>query len=204
MEEIIYNGKRYTRFGKYFRSARKFLHRAIWEDAHGPIPKGAHIHHKDDDRDNNDIGNLECKDGGKHLSDHHTGHTRRPDAAIAAQAIWRETGAGKAFLHEMGVRNHHFMRNDAEFVCECCGKSYVTRVTGGNRFCSNACKSKQRRRDGTDLVPAVCGVCAKDYETNKFKTSPTCSLSCGRKLWLATPEGQSHLERLASTKRRKQ
>ena len=62
MDEIIFNGVRYTRFGKYFRSARKFLHRAIWESANGPIPVGHHIHHLDGDPSNNVLGNLAMLD----------------------------------------------------------------------------------------------------------------------------------------------
>ncbi|MDR2874289.1 MAG: HNH endonuclease [Methanobrevibacter sp.] len=37
----------------------KKLHRLIWEEVNGPIPKGYFIHHKDENRMNNDIENLE-------------------------------------------------------------------------------------------------------------------------------------------------
>lgn len=204
MDEITYKLRRYTKFGNYYRSSRKFLHRAVWEDAHGPIPAGFHIHHKDGNRDNNSIENLEAVDGSDHLSAHHKGHTRRPDEAIAAQAIWRETAEGKSFLAEMGRRNHHYMRNDGQFVCQCCGKKFVAQITGGNRFCSAKCKAKQRRIDGTDLVPATCKVCEKEFMADRFRPQKTCSRSCGRKLWLSTTEGVAHLERLASAKRRKE
>ena len=202
MDEITYNGKRFTRFGNYFRSSRKFLHRAIWEDANGPIPKGYHIHHKDHDRGNNALENLEIVHGAEHLSRHHKGHGRRPDAALVALVEWRKTDAGKTFHHEMGKRNEHFLRQKKEFICECCGSKFTTEPHGRNRFCSNACRAKQRRRDGADRVSATCQVCGTQYLTSRFKPSQTCSCSCGRKLWIATPAGKEHIARLASASRR--
>ena len=89
MDEIWFDGKRFTKFGNYWRRSRKFLHRAIWEKANGPIPKGCHVHHKDGDRENNDLGNLEIKDGRRHISDHQKGHARDPVWAYAPQKRWR-------------------------------------------------------------------------------------------------------------------
>ena len=37
-----------------------YAYRKIWEQHHGPIPKGKHIHHIDGDKTNNDISNLIC------------------------------------------------------------------------------------------------------------------------------------------------
>lgn len=34
-------------------------HRVVWEEAHGPIPSGMQVHHKDHDRFNNRLDNLE-------------------------------------------------------------------------------------------------------------------------------------------------
>jgi hypothetical protein len=38
--------------------SRVYEHRQVWEDAHGPIPDGAHIHHIDGDPTNNGLDNL--------------------------------------------------------------------------------------------------------------------------------------------------
>ena len=37
---------------------RDRIYRKIYVEAHGPVPKGYHIHHIDGDRNNNDIENL--------------------------------------------------------------------------------------------------------------------------------------------------
>ena len=38
---------------------RTLEHRVIWETAYGPLPEGAVIHHKDGDKSNNQLSNLE-------------------------------------------------------------------------------------------------------------------------------------------------
>lgn len=202
MDEILYNGVRFTKFGKYYRSPRKFLHRAVWEDANGPIPEGFHVHHKDGNRENNALENLDMVEGSKHLSEHHKGHGRRPVAALAAVVIWRQTEEGKKHLSMMGLRNHHYMRVMRSFKCDCCGKDFIKQDTGINRFCSNNCKSKWRRDNRLDWIAAVCEFCGNNFETNKLRPAKCCSRSCGKKRWIATEEGRSHISRLAIAKRK--
>lgn len=47
-----------------------YAHRYLWEQVHGPIPKGGIIHHKDGDRANNDLANLELTQRGPHIIMH--------------------------------------------------------------------------------------------------------------------------------------
>lgn len=49
------------------------LHRFVWQEAHGPIPDGYHIHHRDHDPGNNALENLELIEGRAHISRHHKG-----------------------------------------------------------------------------------------------------------------------------------
>lgn len=46
------------------------IHRVIWETANGKIPKGYDIHHKDKDRTNNSISNLEMINQKIHRGNH--------------------------------------------------------------------------------------------------------------------------------------
>lgn len=43
----------------YVRIGQKYEHRIVWENYNGKIPKGYVVHHKDGNRQNNDINNLE-------------------------------------------------------------------------------------------------------------------------------------------------
>jgi len=61
----IRKGIRFTETkGGYLRGTlpdgrRVLLHRVVWEEANGPIPRGFVVHHKDLDQKNNSIENLE-------------------------------------------------------------------------------------------------------------------------------------------------
>ena len=41
-------------------------HRLVWEQNNGPIPNGFQVHHKDHNKENNNISNLECYSNSKH------------------------------------------------------------------------------------------------------------------------------------------
>jgi hypothetical protein len=51
--------------------ADELLHRLIWEDINGPIPEGYIIHHKDFNKLNNDLNNLQCLTKSEHITLHH-------------------------------------------------------------------------------------------------------------------------------------
>lgn len=82
---VTWNGSKWSLRdnGYYGRTTgdRDMMHRAVWEHHVGPIPDGWDVHHKDRDRTNNDIANLECLP-----KDEHT----RLHAAEAAKAVMPE------------------------------------------------------------------------------------------------------------------
>lgn len=45
--------------GEYFER-NVTLHQEIWESYYGPVPEGCSIHHRDSNKTNNSIDNLEC------------------------------------------------------------------------------------------------------------------------------------------------
>ena len=52
----------------YKNHKKYYEHRYIWEQNYGTIPNGNIIHHKDGNKLNNDIENLECMTIGEHNS----------------------------------------------------------------------------------------------------------------------------------------
>lgn len=50
--------------------ASKKLHRVVWEEANGPIPNGYIVHHRDGDKANNELSNLELIEWGAHTALH--------------------------------------------------------------------------------------------------------------------------------------
>ena len=55
-----HEGRRYVCWKANGKQKRQLEHRWVWEQAHGPIPEGHHIHHKDENPLNNQLDNLEC------------------------------------------------------------------------------------------------------------------------------------------------
>lgn len=49
----------------------QYEHRVVWEEAHGPIPAGYHVHHLNHDRTDNRLENLALLFGRTHVR-HHT------------------------------------------------------------------------------------------------------------------------------------
>lgn len=88
-ETVEFNGRVYRWNGKYYRKSRTFLHRDVWVFHNGPIPKGYHIHHVDENAANNTIENLQMVWGSTHLSEHQLGMNKpTPVWAFAAQKAW--------------------------------------------------------------------------------------------------------------------
>lgn len=199
---MVFNGRRYTKRGRYFQCGSRFLHREVWKHHHGEIPRGWHVHHVNGDPEDNRVENLCAMSGARHISEHHKGHGRRPDAALAALPKWRATPVGQRHMRLMGIRNAHNLRVEREFCCEQCGTVSAAKDTGANRFCSNACKAKWRRHAGLDNERRTCAACCAEFDVNRYSKQQCCSRGCSRRLWLSTDAGQEHLARLARDKRR--
>lgn len=96
-------------------------HRYIWEKANGPIPDGYEVHHKDEDKTNNDISNLECIP----ISKHRSLHSARPQ-------IWRTLPDGTE-----------------QKRCSLCGefKSYAEYSHAGRRPSGGECSDCKNAKD---------------------------------------------------------
>lgn len=187
--EVVFCGERYIRNPKsryYFkyttknaerRNARQ-LHRAIWEYYNGPIPPGFHIHHIDGNIDNNDISNLLCIEGKAHLSGHARANLQNPEYAKKHEEQFAKCRALASDWHgsEAGIEYHkkHFAESLAkanlrrEKVCEFCGRTY--QGTSTQRFCSDSCQQKARRRRlGLKFEPSerICDQCGERYMPSK-------------------------------------
>lgn len=183
-----FNGESYYSCGQYFQRKGRRLHREVWQYHNGEIPKGYHVHHKDGDRANNDISNLELLFAGDHLSQHMNSEERREQArknvqkAIAAAPKWHKSEAGRAW-HAQHAKEVWEEREPQEITCVYCGKKYSTLQVRqvGNHFCSNNCKSAYRRRLGVDNEERICAMCGAPFVTNKYSKIKYCGRDCARK-----------------------
>lgn len=191
-----FNGLKFTRddkTGYYLDSTiRKRIHIYVWEFYNGKVPDGCEIHHKDLNKSNNDISNLQCLTVSEHKKIH-------ADLLTEEQREWRKNNLNKNarpkacewHKSEKGREWHkeHMeeLRERGVFtktiICTNCGKEYrAEKKNGKNHFCSGACASQYRRKTGVDSIEKVCPICGNKFMTNKYRGSITCGRSCGNKL----------------------
>lgn len=170
--------KYYAPSATYRRRGVGFLHQEIWKSAHGDIPTGYHIHHRDGNPLNNDIDNLECVPAFDHLSRHATDHApgRAHMERIRPLATeWHKSEEGR----EWHRQHAHQPKHDIELVCDQCGCKFVGKMHKRQNFCSDKCRSAWRRRSGRDDIEKTCPTCGKTFKTNKYGDQQTCSRLCG-------------------------
>ena len=108
-------------------NGKKYLHREMIKKELGLTDKelnGLIIHHKDENKDNNDISNLEIITQSEHM-------TRHKDKYIKNLALGRIAG---------WTMNTEFIK-----ICKECGVKFKSKAHNA-KYCSNACKMKNYRR----------------------------------------------------------
>ena len=186
----FFNGMKFTldeHSGYYLGTTvpRKRMHVYVWEYYNGPVPQGYHVHHKDGNRANNQIDNLEAIDGRVHEKLHGAMLTdeqrqlRRDNLnenARPAASAWHGSDAGHEW-HKQHYENMKDVLHERHTgTCLFCGKEFS--AYRSSKFCCNACKSAYRRKTGADMEERECAVCGKPFMTNKYKATQTCSGRC--------------------------
>jgi hypothetical protein len=148
-----FDGVRYYRCGYYFQHKGEKLHHAVWRYHRGPIPAGYHMHHRDNDRSNNTIGNLQCLTVKEHLGGRH-GHEsaekwrRAQPKASAAAVSWHRSEEGRRWhaQHRQNLIGRKQPRVPAK--CQQCGADFMAPAAqlGYAKFCGPNCKAKDFRR----------------------------------------------------------
>lgn len=194
MQEQYFNGIRFT-IGpgrKYFSNSNvkpKSMHQYVWSFYNGEIPKGYEVHHKDLNRYNNDISNLELLEKHKHkklhgilLTDEQREWRRNNinENARPKAVEWHKSEKGRKW-HSEHAKQMLKKRPPVHNICVQCGKEF-TSPQKPKKFCSGACAQKYRRDNGLNNIEAVCVICGKKFLTDKYSQNITCGKSCGTKL----------------------
>lgn len=177
----------------YFLNAKthKRLHVYVWEYFNGSIPNGYHIHHKDFNKNNNELENLELLSASKHSKLHSNSWSKEryeqqkkilKEKAIPKAAEWHKSECGHKWHKEHYEQTKNKLYKKDNFVCLNCGNTFAAVVSGQNKFCSNKCKSAYRRKSGVDDEKRICEVCGAEFTTNKYSKAKTCSRRCSNKM----------------------
>ena len=166
---IIVDGFRFypTKQGYYAGSVGKKqikrLHIYLWEKHYGKVPKGYHVHHKDGDKTNNSIDNLELLTAYQHLHYHAQDPaaiaTKRRSIEVArvAASEWHGSEAGREWHKKHWQETTKpLIDKRVTLICTVCGKEYEASAICAYRskYCSGTCKATAlRRRRGIPIAP---------------------------------------------------
>lgn len=157
----IFNGLIFTRDDKtgYYLCSKEIngerprIHRYIWQYYNGEIPNGYHVHHKDKDKSNNTIENLELVECSEHLSIHANERDKEEmrvnvvKNAMPKAKKWHSSEEGLKWHSEQSKKNWEKIKAEKGTVKECivCGKEYTAYFPKRSKYCSNKCKAKALR-----------------------------------------------------------
>lgn len=106
------------------------VHRMVYFDYYGSIPEGHHIHHKDGNKKNNAIENLEAITNSEHHKEHHpTGAKMR-----------NQYGECKVKALEQRI-SYRRMKKFIPRTCEQCSTSFVMKRSDA-KYCSERCRNR--------------------------------------------------------------
>lgn len=174
-------------------SPRIRAHQWVWINHHGNPPKGYHIHHRNNDKSDNRIENLELIHGARHLSYHMVHHMSDPikknkqkehiEKIRPLTKAWHASDEGKAWHRYHALKNNFGNWEPKEYDCQQCGTKYFSKQISKKhtKFCSNKCKSKWRRHSKIDDVEKQCVYCKKIFTCNKYSKYIGCGCGRGRK-----------------------
>lgn len=149
-----YSGKLYrvSPQNKYFASGGGLLHRHVWASVFGDIPKSCHIHHRDGNRQNNCITNLECMPISEHTVLSRAQRQPGDEGWFTSEARqsasdWHKSDAGRLWHQRQAHRSKSWEKWKREDKpCEICGttikNALIRKGRNGAKYCSISCKSK--------------------------------------------------------------
>ena len=119
----------------------------------GEIPKGYHIHHKNEDTLDNKTDNFELLTHKKHISDHVTKWNRENREFVLSHldkirpktVEWHQSEEGRKWHSE----NQKTAWSKKEFrveTCQQCGKEYKTKAIQPTKYCHQNCRATALRR----------------------------------------------------------
>lgn len=167
------------------------LHQEVWKDAHGPIPEGYHVHHRDHNPINNALDNLELLSIADHNAHHRETMTEERRQELRAQmdqareyaSQWHKSSEGREWHRALAFQSAE-ARYLVKRTCAHCGTEFevdniaAMRTRKPARFCSNTCKTQWRKAAGIDDEERTCAFCGKPFTINRYSPTKTCSRKC--------------------------
>jgi len=144
---------------EHYKFGGTTMHRYVWEFHNGAIPDGFHIHHKDENKANNSIENLEMLSASEHTSHHSSssewvGSDENKAQILAAGELakeWHASEDGRDWHSEHAVKSWEG-REWHKVNCIECGKEFFTPYPTRAKYCHANCKATALRRRRGEAV----------------------------------------------------
>lgn len=164
---------------------RGYCHRIIWEQDIGPIPEGYDVHHKDGNKLNNLLENLQCLPKSEHMRIHaEASREKRRECMTRNSAkvhAWLKTKRGKKFLSEK-MKRERDAYSFRKFKCKWCGDEFERKYNKKIiKYCGDNCVMRARNASGVDNEKRHCVICSNPFIINKYQRTVTCSKPCRAK-----------------------
>lgn len=146
-----------------------YAHRWVWMQHHGKIPEGFHIHHKDGNKSNNSIENLQLMGESQHKRLHWK------ENKVNSYAIeWHKSEDGRSWHRENW---EIYWKNKEPFSCKClaCGKLIHAKSVVKPKYCGWKCRKE------AVTVDRECQDCHKAFRIVRSSPQKYCSSRCSYK-----------------------
>jgi len=164
---------RKCRTGHFMNSSG--IHRIIWAYYHGFIEQSQDVHHKNEDKSDNDISNLKSLTKAEHKREH---LPKKNFEKICVQCGCKFLGVYNAkFCSDKCRRTfENAKRTRVIKICKNCGRAFDCRKDDLDCvFCSRECHYEFRNKISS--LNRVCGWCGKKFKA-KRKSQKFCCNSC--------------------------
>ena len=156
------------------------LHQAVWLYYFGLISEGYEIHHKNENKDDNNIENLQSLSKGDHSKIH---NNLKLENRKKIKGVCKECGkefeaydCGKnRFCSDYCQSKYRHKKDKITKKCAVCGKEYKTYKYKISTCCSAKCAAEYFTKN---KIVVECEFCGKKFETRKNRPQKYCSREC--------------------------
>ncbi|MFW9602453.1 MAG: HNH endonuclease [Prevotella sp.] len=159
-------------------SRKNWLHQYVYEEDNGPIPQGYDVHHRNENKSDNSISNLELLTMAEHQEEHLEQNRQNGFRLSKYVEEHFDEVQGLAKLGKKGLYTGRAKRKKlarGHIDCGYCGESFIphNKARTDTKYCSTTCRDAGNR---AAKEPTKCSDCGELFEavSKHAKKCPEC------------------------------